>query len=348
MPSGREPDLSPRRVVVVGAGLMGRWHSLAVRRSGSHIVAIVDQDADLAGKLAKRYGGLPYRSLGACLERETVDIAHICTPTETHEWMVRECINAGVSAFVEKPFSVSATSTAALIDAATKQGVRICPTHQYAFQKSVADLVGHLPKLGALATVDLVFQTAGGGQDKTRWARIAGDILPHPLSILQKVFFADDIAKAEWCIAANARGTWQLTARIQQALVRILLSIEARPTCARATAAGVGGTFEANLFHDYGIWSAGHVSRLSKISGPGVNAAKHLAAFTGNLVARTVRREPAYPGLIKLVSEFHRLDVNCIPITPGQILQVARIRDWFLDCADVSLAGSGSSERDWP
>lgn len=330
MPSGSEPALSPRRVVVVGAGLMGRWHSHAVQRAGSRIVAIVDHDAGAAGKLAKRFGGLPYTSLSACLEREAVDIAHICTPTGTHDLMVSECIHAGVSAFVEKPFSVSAKSTAALIEAANKQGVRICPTHQYAFQRSVANLVSHLPKLGALATIDIVFQTAGGGDDVTMWPRIAGDMLPHPVSILQKLFMVDDIAKAEWCFSTNTRGTWQLTTQIQQALVRILLSVEARPTCARIKATGDGGTFEANLFHDYGVWSAGRVSRLAKISGPGVNAAKHLAAFTVNLVARTVRREPAYPGLTKLVSEFHRLDANRIPISAGQIMQVAQIRDWFL------------------
>lgn len=333
MPFRLKPNVSPRRVAIVGAGLMGRWHAHAVRRCGSRIVAMVDKDAAVAGALAKRFGGSTYTSLGTCLEREAVDVAHICTPTETHEMMVRECINAGVSACVEKPFSVSAASTAALIDAAARRGVQICPTHQYAFQKSVADLVSHLPKLGPLTTVDLVFQTAGGGLDRSRWPHVVGDILPHPVSILQSVFSADEIARADWQIAANGCGTWQLTAQIQKALIRILLSVEARPTCARITATGAGGTFEANLFHDYGIWSAGRVSRLHKISGPGLNASKHLGAFTLNLAVRAVRREPAYPGLTKLVSDFHQLNADRIPISAGQIMQVAQIRDWFLSCA---------------
>lgn len=328
-----KPNVPPRRVVIVGAGLMGRWHSHAIRRCGSHIVAVVDRDPEVARALAKRFGGLTYTSLGMCLEHEAVDVAHICTPTETHEMMVRECIDAGVSACVEKPFSDSAKSTAALIDAATRRGVRICPTHQYAFQKSVSDLIRHRPKLGALATVDLVFHTAGGGQDTSRWPGVASDILPHPLSILQRLFLTDDIANAVWRIAANGSGTWQLTTQIQKALVRILLSVEARPTCARITATGAGGTFEANLFHDYGIWSAGRVSRSTKISGPSLNAAKHLSASTINLAARVIRREPAYPGLTKLVSDFHQLNADCIPISAEQIMQVAQIRDLFLSCA---------------
>lgn len=345
MASSPEAGVPPRRVVIVGAGLMGRWHAHAVRRSGSRVVAIVDPDLATAGALARRSGGLAYASLGACLKREAVDIAHICTPTETHGLLVRECIAAGVPAFVEKPLAVSADATAALLDAAMQRGLRICPTHQYAFQRSVAGLVAHLPQLEALATVDIVFQTAGAGHDTTRWSRIAGDILPHPVSILQKLFRIEEIDDAEWRMTENAHGTWQLTATIRQALVRILLSVEARPTCARATVAGTGGTFTADLFHDYGIWTAGAVSRHSKISGPGVNAARHLAAFAFNLAARAIRGEPAYPGLQTLVSEFHRLDADRVPITPAQILQVARVRDWFLDHGGDRLAAPVARER---
>lgn len=345
MASSPEAGVPPRRVVIVGAGLMGRWHAHAVLRSGSRVVAIVDPDLAIGGALARRSGGLAYPSLGACLEREAVDIAHICTPTETHGPLVRECIAAGIPAFVEKPLATSADATAALLDAAMQRGLGICPTHQYAFQRSVAGLVAHLPQLGALATVDIVFQTAGAGQDTSRWARIAGDILPHPVSLLQRLFPLDAIDDADWVLKGNARGTWQLTATIQHALVRVLLSVEARPTCARATVAGRGGTFTADLFHDYGIWTAGVVSRRAKILGPGVHAARHLAAFAVNLAARGVRGEPAYPGLQALVSEFHRLDADRVPIAPAQILQVARLRDWFLDNAADHRSAAGAPER---
>ncbi len=345
MPSGTDSGLSPRRVMVVGAGLMGRWHAHAVRLAGSHVVAIVDNDVAAAKELAGRSGGRAYTSLGGCLQHERVDIAHICSPTDTHEVLIRECIAAGVSAFVEKPLATSADASAALVQAAATHGVWLCPTHQYAFQRSIAGLVGHLPQLQALTTVDLVFQTAGGGQDSRRWARIVGDILPHPISILQKLFPLDAIDHAEWMVSGNAHGTWQLTATIQQALVRILLSVQARPTCARASVAGTGGSFTADLFHDYGVWTAGVVSRRSKIAGPGVNAARHLATYAVNLASRAVRGEPAYPGLQKLVKEFHRLDPDRVPITPAQILQVARLRDWFLSCAPENVAAAGA--REW-
>ncbi len=345
MPLNRETALSQRRVAIVGAGLMGFWHAHAVRCSGSHIVAVVDQDADVARRMAKRFRGLPYTSLNVCLAHERIDIAHICTPTETHASAIRACIDAGVSVLVEKPFSVCAKSTAELIDAATKQDVRLCPTHQYAFQNSVAELVSQLPNLGELATVDVAFQTAGGGHDKARWPYIAADVLPHPLSILQRVFPTEDLAEAPWCMAANGRGTWQLTAQIQTALVRILLSVEARPTCARIVAVGAGGTFEADLFHDYGIWSPGHASRRSKISAPGLRAAKHLVASTVNLALRAARWEPAYPGLRNLVKEFHQQHAKGVPISAGQIMQVARVRDWFLSSAAAGRAPGTAQER---
>ena len=64
---------------------MGRWHASYARRLGARVVGVVDPHRSLAG--ARRF-----ERLGAALSTVQPDIAHICTPTETHVDMVHECL----------------------------------------------------------------------------------------------------------------------------------------------------------------------------------------------------------------------------------------------------------------
>ena len=330
----------PPRVVIAGAGLMGRWHADAARRAGAQVVAAADPDRARAARIAPA----SYADLQEMLAATTPDLLHLCTPTATHGALLRLAAAQGVHAFAEKPLAADLAETRALLDAAGAAGTRLCPVHQYAFQSSIETILRRRDRLGDPVLIELAFFSAGAEGQPTaaqptaaqpttaRLATIAADILPHPLSILQRLFPGPLPAAALWQIAQPGPATFALQTTLAGALVRITLSLSARPTRATLDLYGTSGAFTADLFHDYGFFRDGSASRRSKLTRPLRDGAGHFGHACLNLAGRALRRETAYPGLAALTARVYAsLDGGAPePILPGQILEIAALRDDFL------------------
>lgn len=327
----------PPRVAIAGAGLMGRWHAHAARRAGARVVAAADPDTARAAGLAPA----AYPDLVALLAATRPDVLHLCTPTATHGPLVRLALAQGVHAFAEKPLATDLTETRALVDAAATAGIRLCPVHQYAFQSCVETILRDRDRIGDPVLVELAFFSAGAeGQPAAALPGIAADILPHPLSILQRLFPGPLPDAALWQIAQPGAGTFALQVGIGGALVRITLSLTARPTRATLDLHGTSGAFTADLFHGYAFFRDGTASRRSKLTRPLRDGAGHLGHAALNLAGRALRFEPAYPGLVALCARVYAsLDGHTpAPIPPAQILEVAALRDDFIARTGVGAA----------
>ena len=320
---------NPPRVVIAGAGLMGRWHAHAARRAGALVVAAADPDMARAARIAPA----TYPDLQTMLAATTPDLLHLCTPTATHGSLLRLAAAQGVHAFAEKPLAADLAETRDLLDVAEAAGIRLCPVHQYAFQASIETILRRRERLGAPVLIELSFFSAGAeGQPPEAYARIAADILPHPLSILQRLFPGPLPAAGLWLIAPSGPATFTLQTTLTGALVRITLSLSARPPRATLDLYGTRGAFTADLFHDYGFFRDGTPSRRSKLTRPLRDGAGHFGHAALNLAGRALRRESAYPGLAALCARVYAslADVALLPIPAGQILEVAALRDDFL------------------
>ncbi len=122
----------PLRAVVVGAGLMGRWHADAVVRAGGRIAAFVDVSAQRARAQARAYpGALALDGLESALAAAPADVVHVCTPTDTHERLVRQALQAGCHVLVEKPLAPDPAVTEGLLRLADSRQLLLCPVHQF-------------------------------------------------------------------------------------------------------------------------------------------------------------------------------------------------------------------------
>lgn len=94
-------------VAVVGLGKMGISHLSMVRAlPGVEVVGVVDSLGYLLGVLNK-YTGLPtYTSVDDLLKNTKPDAAIVATPSRLHYPMVKQLLEAGVSVFCEKPFTL--------------------------------------------------------------------------------------------------------------------------------------------------------------------------------------------------------------------------------------------------
>ncbi|MFD8496700.1 Gfo/Idh/MocA family protein [Amycolatopsis sp. NPDC059657] len=124
------------RVAIVGTGAIAEAHMTALRAAGDRVilVAVVDVDMDRASAFAAKWG-VPrsYASTRALLDREILDVVHLCTPPRHHTPIALECLAAGVTVFVEKPPSLSLAEMDELIEAERASTGHVATVFQHRF-----------------------------------------------------------------------------------------------------------------------------------------------------------------------------------------------------------------------
>ena len=325
------------QVALLGAGLMGRWHAHAARRIGAVVVGVADPDQDRAARLAGS-AARAFSSLPDMLLKMRPEILHVCSPSGTHRDAIELALASGIHVFVEKPLAANATETRELYEQAAAANLVLCPVHQYAFQRAVESIRTGLARSGPPVQVEMTFFSAGAeGARPESLSAMAADILPHPVSIAQRLWPGERLAEINWRIEPMGPGGWQLTAPVGDASLRIALSFSMRPTEASLLVRGGGGTWTADLFHGFARFRGGAVSRSTKAFRPFADAFGLFGRAGANLAARTLRREPAYPGLRDLTARVYaaaRGTAAC-PISAEEAVAVADMRDMFLERAGI-------------
>lgn len=331
--SAKTDTNSKIRAGIVGAGLMGRWHAYALERSGGEVVGIADFDKAKAEKLAAQYpNALVFGNVEEMLAVQNLDVLHVCSPTASHAEIAEAAIKAGVHLLVEKPVAADAGETARLYDLAAKHGTLLCPVHQFIFQNGVEKAINLLPGIGQLVHLEANICSAGGtGFGPEQLDSIAQDIVPHPLSLMQK-FLGRGISDVDWSILRPADGELRIFGQAAEISLSIFISMNSRPTSNTFRLNGTNGTIHLDLFHGYSLIESGKTSRMTKLMHPFNLALRSFVAAAVNLSQRTLRQEPAYPGLRQLIGEFYSAirHKSEPPISPRETIEIAEIRDLLI------------------
>ena len=296
----------PPQALIVGAGLMGRWHMDAARRAGARIVGVVDQDMKAARTLAKSAPGAVALADLTLLPRDMrIDAAHVCTPMASHADIATALLERGANVLVEKPMAESAAAVRALVGTADARSLYICPVHQYAFQPGV-DLARAKVATAGARRIDFTLCSAGAvGRFEGRADAVAGEILPHPLSILQRLLPEADVSAVDWSVHRAQAGEFSIAGRVGATLATIAISLNARPTCFQTRVHTDQGLIEIDGFHGHAVVLSGRVSRMAKVVAPFERGTKGLAGATAALTGRLLRNDLAYPGLRTLTRRFY-------------------------------------------
>jgi predicted dehydrogenase len=334
----QRPDL---RVAIIGAGLMGHWHGRTARRLGAEIVGVADPNTERAGTLAHALG-VPSTAADAAnlLQAGHVDAVHICSPLSTHAALARRSIECGIHTLLEKPLAKSAEETRALFDLASGKGVVLCPVHQVAFQDGVAEAMHATEYLRNPSAIEIRICSAGGvGCTQRDLDEIAGEILPHPLSVLRKLWPNADWRPELWSVSHPRPGEMLVSGEHEGALLSLLISMHARPTCFEMMVCGGRGTLQLDFLHGFAVRHDGRVSRARKVLRPFSAAAKSLGAASANLLNRAIRGEAAYPGLRSLIRSFYAAARHeaPAPVSAEDAIVVAAARDRILAVAFSEL-----------
>jgi predicted dehydrogenase len=294
------------KVAIVGAGLMGRWHSRFAKSCGAEIDAIVDPDEGRARVLADRVGcKTVFRHVDQLVGRSSATAVHLCTPTQTHGELIQLCLDAGLHVLAEKPLAENPAITQKLLNSAHEKGLALCPVHQFPFQRGYMELVRRKATLGNPVRVEFITCSAGGdNRSESERKEVMLEILPHPISLLYGLF-GDALTAESFDIIRITNDDLQLQANVGETAVAAVVSLLGRPTRNQLLYIGDKGSAHLDLFHGYAIFEGGEVSRSAKMLKPLKFGAKTFLKAGTNLAQRAVASEPAYPGLRELISRFY-------------------------------------------
>ena len=108
------------RAAIVGTGFIARVHAIALQAIGIEVAAVCGRTRASAVAFA---AGEAYDDLGELLEREQVDVLHICTPNAVHAAQALAAIAHGIHVVCEKPLAVSTSESRAMVTAAEERGL---------------------------------------------------------------------------------------------------------------------------------------------------------------------------------------------------------------------------------
>lgn len=118
-----------KRIVVVGYGGMGGWHTRIIKEIPEVELAGTYDILEERQQAARDAGIKAYDSFEAVLEDETVDLITVAIPNDVHKEVVIKALAAGKNVVCEKPVTMSTEILEEMIAAANKYG-KLFTVHQ--------------------------------------------------------------------------------------------------------------------------------------------------------------------------------------------------------------------------
>ena len=123
-------------VCMVGYGMMGVWHSDALKKTDAVLHTVVGRRPEAAKEFAERYGYKKWTvSLDEALADPAIDIVIIGSPSEQHEEQAIKCLAAGKHTLIEIPVAMSLAGTERVIAAGEKSGKTYALCHPMRFRR---------------------------------------------------------------------------------------------------------------------------------------------------------------------------------------------------------------------
>src|SRR5262249_5160374 len=172
------------KIAAVGYGY---WGPNIVRNvmetPGLELWGLCELNAERTAKFSARYPGVrTSTSFEEVLADPSVDAVSIATPPATHYPLVKQALEAGKHALVEKPLATNSADAERLVEMARDSGLVLMPGHTFLYSPAVNKVRGLIEsgELGGGYFVTASCMNLGLYQP----AGVINDLAPHDLSIL--------------------------------------------------------------------------------------------------------------------------------------------------------------------
>ena len=146
----------PVKVGLLGAGYILQAHAKALSAlDGVELLAVCDLSRERATEAAQAFAIPLVLTDIAELLASDCDVVHVLLPPHLHVDATRRVLEAGKSAFLEKPMGIDADACQALVDLAAERGLKLGVNHNFLFLPGYERLRGEV-KDGTLGKLDHV------------------------------------------------------------------------------------------------------------------------------------------------------------------------------------------------
>jgi len=255
----------PVRVAVVGLGKLGVAHTAVLSMvPGAQLVGLTDH-LPAGGKslIGMGFRAPFYATLAELLSAAKPDAVWVCTPPHAHEPVARQCVDAGVAVFIEKPLAQSVESAEKIAELSRRPGARVACGYTLAFWPSFA-AAQHAIASGAIGAVK-------GGRSSMYLSQVFGP---------QKGWIADP-AKSGGGVVAN----------ISSHLLFVLRWCLGQPVSVRGEWKKIHGVVEDEVKATYRLANGADITFESSWSVPGYPMSETTLELHGDNGTLTVTNE---------------------------------------------------------
>ncbi|WP_168123723.1 Gfo/Idh/MocA family oxidoreductase [Paenibacillus sp. HB172176] len=119
------------RVAVIGCGSIAKYRHIPEYAANENVelVAFVDPIIERAEAYAEQHGGKAFKDYETMLAEVKPDAVSVCTANALHAPMTITAANTGAHVLVEKPMAATDAEAEAMIEAASRNGVKLMVGH---------------------------------------------------------------------------------------------------------------------------------------------------------------------------------------------------------------------------
>ena len=128
-------------VCMVGYGMMGVWHSEALKGTDCHLYMAVGRREEPLSQFARKYGYRHWTTdFAAAVADENVDMVVLANPSELHAQTALASVAAGKQVLVEIPMAMTLPDAERVVSAAESAGVTLGVVHPMRFRPEMVAL----------------------------------------------------------------------------------------------------------------------------------------------------------------------------------------------------------------
>jgi predicted dehydrogenase len=204
-------SLGRLRVAVVGAGRMGGNHArILAGAQGVELVAIVDQNANKAARIATQHGCASFDDPALLVGK--VDAVTIATPSPLHASVGDFLLGNGIACLIEKPLALTEEDCLRLIATSEAKQAPLAVGHIERFNPAVARAAEFLADQKILA---IETRRLNPGSARIQDNDVVSDLMVHDLDIVLHL-----MGRAPTSFAA--RGLWRRTEGLHDHVTALL------------------------------------------------------------------------------------------------------------------------------